>query len=92
MIAATDAYLSLANDGTKIVPGHGPVATKAQLAEYRAMLSTVRDRMLALVKEGKSEADVVAAKPFADFDAKFKVADQASTNWMRVVYASVKGE
>src|SRR5512143_571608 len=44
MIAATDAYLSLTNDTTKIVPGHGPLATKAQLAEYRAMLSTVRDR------------------------------------------------
>lgn len=63
-----------------------------QLAEYRAMLSTVRDRMLALIKEGKSEADVVAAKPFADFDAKFKANDQASTNWMRVVNASVKSE
>jgi glyoxylase-like metal-dependent hydrolase (beta-lactamase superfamily II) len=92
MIALSDAYLALANDGTKIVPGHGPFATKAQLAEYRAMLSTVRDRMLALIKEGKSEADVLAAKPFADFDAKFKVSDQASTNWMRVVYGSVKSE
>ena len=92
MIAASDAYLSLANDGTKIVPGHGPLATKAQLAEYRAMLSTVRDRMLALIKEGKSETDVVAAKPFADFDAKFKANDQASANWMRVVYSSVKSE
>ena len=34
MIAASDAYLALANDNTKIVPGHGPLATKAQLAEY----------------------------------------------------------
>jgi hypothetical protein len=56
------------------------------------MLSTVRDRMLALIKEGKSETDILAAKPFADFDAKFKANDQASTNWMRVVYASVKSE
>ncbi len=92
MIAASDAYLALASDGTKIVPGHGPLATKAQLAEYRAMLSTVRDRMLALIKDGKSEADILAAKPFADFDAKFKANDQAITNWMRVVYASVKSE
>jgi glyoxylase-like metal-dependent hydrolase (beta-lactamase superfamily II) len=92
MIAASDAYLSLANDATKIVPGHGPPATKAQLAEYRTMLSTARDRMLALIKEGKSETDVVAAKPFADFDAKFNANERASTNWMRVVYASVKSE
>jgi glyoxylase-like metal-dependent hydrolase (beta-lactamase superfamily II) len=92
MIAASDAYLALANDGTKIVPGHGPLATKAQLAEFRAMLSTARDRMLALIKDGKSEADVLAAKPFADFDAKYKANDQASTNWVRVVYGSVKSE
>ncbi|MFY9684797.1 MAG: MBL fold metallo-hydrolase [Pseudolabrys sp.] len=92
MIAASDAYLALSNDTTKIVPGHGPLATKAHLAEYRAMLSIVRDRMLALIKDGKSEADIRAAKPFADFDAKFKANDQAITNWMRVVYASVKSE
>ncbi|HET7803529.1 MAG TPA: MBL fold metallo-hydrolase [Pseudolabrys sp.] len=92
MIAASDAYLALSNDTTKIVPGHGSLATKAQLVEFRAMLSTVRDRMIALIKEGKSEAEVLAAKPFADFDAKFKTNEQASTNWMRVVYASVKSE
>ena len=56
------------------------------------MLSTVRDRMIALIKEGKTEADIIAAKPFADFDAKFKTNEQASTNWMRVVYGSVKSE
>jgi glyoxylase-like metal-dependent hydrolase (beta-lactamase superfamily II) len=92
MIGASDAYLALSNDTTKIVPGHGPLATKAQLAEFRAMLSTVRDRMIALIKEGKSEADILAAKPFADFDAKLKANEQASTNWMRVVYGSVKSE
>ena len=70
MIAAADAYLALANDATKIVPGHGPLASKAQLMEYRAMLVTARDRMAKLVAEGKSESDVYAAKPFADLDAK----------------------
>ena len=90
MIAAADAYLALANDTTKIVPGHGPLANKAQLMEYRAMLATARDRMAKLVAEGKSEADVLAAMPFADFDAKFSANEQASRNFMRVVYASLK--
>src|SRR4029450_2728263 len=48
LIATADAYLSITDDNTKIVPGHGPLATKAQLAEYRAMLATARDRMAAL--------------------------------------------
>jgi len=89
MIAATDAYLKLANAKTRIVPGHGPLADKAALTEYRAMLVTARDRMAKLVKEGKSEDDVVAAKPFADLDAKWAPTELASKNFIRVVYHSL---
>ena len=42
---ATEAYLKLVNDDTKIVPGHGALATKADVAEYRDMLVTARDRI-----------------------------------------------
>jgi hypothetical protein len=80
----------MTNDKTKIVPGHGPLADKAKLTEYRAMLVTTRDRMAKLIKEGKSEDDVVAAKPFADFDAKLGMNEQASKNWIRVNYNSLK--
>src|SRR6266446_3610686 len=89
MIAATDVYLKLTNARSRIVPGHGPVADKAALIEYRAMLVTARDRMAALVKEGKSEDDVVAAKPFADLDKKWAPTELASKNFIRVVYHSL---
>jgi cyclase len=89
MIAATDAYLKLTNAKTRIVPGHGPLADKAVLTEYRTMLVTARDRMAKLVKEGKSEDDVVAAKPFADFDTKWAPTELDSTNFIRVVYHSL---
>jgi cyclase len=94
MIAATDGYLKLVNDKSRIVPGHGPIADKAALIEYRAMLITARDRMAKLVKDGKSEDDVVAAKPFADLDAKWAPTELASKNFIRVVYHSLadKGE
>lgn len=72
------------------MPGHGPLATKAQLAEYRIMLATARDRMAALIREGKSETDIFAVKPFADLDAKRAINEQAAGNFMRVVYASLK--
>jgi cyclase len=90
MIAATDAYLKLANARTKIVPGHGPLADRAALIEYRAMLISAHDRMAKLVKEGKSEDDVVMAKPFADFDAKWAPTELASKNFIRVVYHSLE--
>jgi len=92
MIAAVDGYLATINDQTKIVPGHGPLANKADLIAFREMLVISRDRMASLIAEGKalSEADAQAAKPFADLDAKWAANEQASRNWVRVVYNSMK--
>jgi cyclase len=89
MIAAADTYLKLANDRTRIVPGHGPIGDKAALLDYRTMLVTARDRMATLVMEGKNEDDVVAAKPFADLDVKWAPTELASKNFVRVVYHSL---
>ncbi|HXD45146.1 MAG TPA: MBL fold metallo-hydrolase [Pseudolabrys sp.] len=89
VISAADIYLSLADGQTKIVPGHGPLATKAQLAAYRAMMVAARERMVKLVKEGKSLDEVYAAKPFADFDAAMKASEQQAKAFMRVVYMTV---
>jgi hypothetical protein len=57
--------------------------------EYRTMLVTARERMTKLVKDGKSEDEVVAAKPFADLDAKWAPTEPASRNFVRVVYHSL---
>jgi cyclase len=89
MIAGTDVFLKLANARSRIVPGHGPIADKAKLIEYRTMLVTARDRMAKLVKDGKSEDELVAAKPFADLDAKWAPTELASKNFIRVVYHSL---
>src|SRR4051794_31390560 len=89
MIAAADAYLKLTNAKSRIVPGHGPIADKVALTEYRNMLVTARDRMAKLVKDGKSEDDVLAAKPFADLDAKWAPTELASKNFIRVVWHSL---
>ena len=66
MIAGVDTYLKIANDKTKIVPGHGAVAGKAELQAYRVMLVAARDRVAKLIKAGKSEQETVAANPMAD--------------------------
>jgi cyclase len=71
MILANDRYLKAANDQTKIVPGHGALATKANLQEFRDMLVTARDKVKKLFDEGKSEQDVLAARPLADLAQKW---------------------
>jgi len=90
MIAGVDAFLKIANDDTKIVPGHGPVVGKASLVEYRAMLVGARDRIAKLIKDGKTEQEAVAAKPFADLDKRLGANEQQSTNFVRVIYNSLK--
>src|SRR3954466_10706480 len=68
MIRVADRYLKVANDNTKVVVGHGPLAAKKDIEEFRAMLVTSHDRIKKLVDEGKSEEEVLAAKPLADLD------------------------
>jgi glyoxylase-like metal-dependent hydrolase (beta-lactamase superfamily II) len=69
MIDGAALGLTLANDQTKIVPGHGPLGDKSALQRVHDMLTTVRDRVKAMKDGKKSLADVVAAKPTADLDA-----------------------
>jgi glyoxylase-like metal-dependent hydrolase (beta-lactamase superfamily II) len=71
IIAAADKVLSLAKATTKIIPGHGALASPDDVRAYREMLVTTRDRIQKLVDQGKSADEVVAAKPTADLDAKW---------------------
>jgi len=68
MIAAADTVLALANDDTKLIPGHGPLATKDDLRNYRAMLSTIAGRVNTQIKDGKTLGDIIASKPTVEFD------------------------
>jgi glyoxylase-like metal-dependent hydrolase (beta-lactamase superfamily II) len=90
MIRATDAWLKASNDQTKVVVGHGPLANKKDVNEYREMLVVSRDRIQRLVNEGKTEQEVIALKPLADLDAKWAANEQAATNHVRNVYQSFK--
>jgi len=68
MIVAADMILSLADNNTKIVPGHGPLGNKADLTKSRDMLVVARDRVQKLKTAGKSAEEIAASKPLADLD------------------------
>jgi glyoxylase-like metal-dependent hydrolase (beta-lactamase superfamily II) len=70
-IAAADRALALANDTTKIIPGHGPVTDKAGLKAWRDMLIAIRDNVSKLVAQGKTVEQVLDAKPTAPWDAQW---------------------
>lgn len=71
VIASADRVLSMAQPTSKLIPGHGELATPEDLRSYRDMLSDIRDRVQALIDEGKTIDEVVAAKPAAQYDAEF---------------------
>ena len=92
MIGAADAVLALSDDATKIIPGHGPLSNKAELQAYRDMLATARDRIHKLVSEGKSQEEVVAAKPTSDLDAEWGGGFMQPDVWVGLVYMSLAGQ
>ncbi|WP_266157044.1 MBL fold metallo-hydrolase [Dyella silvatica] len=88
-IAAIDSYLKFVTDKTIIVPGHGAVADRKQLLEYRDMLVAVRSRVAILKRQGMTVAEVVAAKPTAPFDAKWGKFIVTPELFTRLVYDGV---
>lgn len=68
IVGSAETMLEMADNNTRIIPGHGPVSSKKDLEAYHKMLTTARDRIGKLKNEGKSLDDVKAAKPMADYD------------------------
>jgi glyoxylase-like metal-dependent hydrolase (beta-lactamase superfamily II) len=67
MIKAVEKGLALANEQTRIIPGHGPVATRAELAAYRDMLFDVRSQVAAGIAAGRSLVQIKAVRPVARY-------------------------
>jgi glyoxylase-like metal-dependent hydrolase (beta-lactamase superfamily II) len=67
MIAAVDRGLAIVKPGGRVIPGHGPVATVAELRGYRAMLADVRAKVAAGIRAGRTKAQVVASRPTAPY-------------------------
>ena len=91
-IAAADRVLAMADDATKIIPGHGPLGTKADLQAYRDMLADVRSRMQALIDEGKTKEEIVADRPTADLDATWGGGFMQPDVWTGIVYDAMTAE
>jgi glyoxylase-like metal-dependent hydrolase (beta-lactamase superfamily II) len=69
MIAAARQVMTIANAGTKIIPGHlGPVVGFKEIQQQLEMFAAVRDRVSDAIRAGKTVEQVVASKPTADFD------------------------
>ena len=91
IISTVETYIKLGNDQTKYVPGHGPLATKADIQKYHDMLVGVRDAVQAQIKAGKTEDQAVAAKPLAQIGAQLHTTQMLDDNMVKMSYRSLKG-
>ena len=89
MISSLDRVLSQTDEQTKIVPGHGPVATRSDLQDYRDMLAQVRQRIKVLVVAGKTIDEAVAAAQTKDFDAEWGRGYVSPDVFVRMVFTSL---
>jgi cyclase len=89
MIVAADKILPLADNTTKIVPGHGPLGNKADLTRYRDMLVVARARVQKLKTAGKSADEIAASKPFADLEGTWGKGFFNGDFFVRIVYSSL---
>jgi cyclase len=89
LILSVDRILAQTDEQTKIVPGHGPVATRADLQAYRNMLAQVRQRIKALITAGKTMDEAVAAAPTKDLDAKWGNGYVTPDVFTKIVFSSL---
>lgn len=89
IVAAADKALAIADDTTKIIPGHGQVATKADLQKYRDMVAAIIGKVEAGIKDGKTLDQITASRPADGYGVKadgFITADR----FVETVYNMVK--
>jgi len=91
IISTVETYIKMGDDQTKYVPGHGELASKADLQKYHDMLVRVRDAVQGEIKSGKTEEQAIADKPLAPVGAQLHTNQMADDNMVKMVYRSLKG-
>lgn len=92
MAAAAEKLLAMTDEDTRFIPGHGPaVIGRAEITEFMVMMRTVHERLSKLIAEGKTLEEVQAAKPTAEFDAKWGQGFLPAARWIEINYRGMTG-
>ena len=90
VISSIRTLIDLADDNTRIIPGHGPLSDKQGMQGYLEMLETVRDRMNKLIAEGKSLEEIIELKPNADYDDAMGKGFINPKTFLQILYSDLK--
>lgn len=98
LLAALNTILAMtvpeafAEGGTKVIPGHGRLCEEIDVAEYRDMVYLVTERIRDLIRQGKTLAEVQAARPTLDYDLEYASPHMAPATFVAAVYSSLVDE
>ena len=89
VISSIRTLINLADDDTRIIPGHGPLGDKQGMQDYLEMLEAVRDRMNKLIAEGNSLEQIMELSPNADYDAAMGKGFINPEQFLRILYSDL---
>jgi cyclase len=96
-LEALDETMKLAGPNTRLIPGHGTFINRTDIVPYRDMILGVQTKVQQMIKEGKSQQEVLAAKVTAPYDAKVPGgllpagAGTSADRFVSMVYSQLKG-
>jgi glyoxylase-like metal-dependent hydrolase (beta-lactamase superfamily II) len=90
VLVAADRVLKMAGDKTQIIPGHGPLASKADLKTYRDMLAAVSGNIRGQIRARKTLEQVVASKPSAKYDEVWGKGFLPPEKFVAMLYGNIK--
>lgn len=93
MVEALEIALKIAGPDTRVIPGHGTgISNRAGIVEVREMMLEINRRVLKMIEEGRSLAEVLAARPTADLDARWgQEASWNASDYLPIVYHELGG-
>jgi len=91
VVAAIEQVLARADARTVVIPGHGAVSSRTELAAYRDMLVAVGRRVRQLVEDDSSEEQILASRPTAEFDERYGKGAVDPERFVRILYADFSG-
>ena len=92
MLHALHQVLARIDDGTIVVPSHGPIGNRQSVVEFADMLQTVRAQVRALIALGFSEAEVMSDPSFEDLDARWGNGFIPGAMFRRMVYRDLESQ
>jgi glyoxylase-like metal-dependent hydrolase (beta-lactamase superfamily II) len=89
MIRGVEKLISLSDESTRIIPGHGRLADRNQLRQYQQMLQTAYERLRALKADGYSAEDAAEEQPLADLEEEWGDGLFTGARWIEIIYPGI---